>query len=77
MANITIYLPASVEKAIRKAAKASKQPVSRWISDRLVQDLASGWSQRFLDAAGSWPDFPEVSALRHGYGPESPRDELK
>ena len=77
MANVTVYLPAAVEKKVRKAAKASKQPVSRWISDQLLRSVESGWPQEFLDAAGSAPDFPDVQTLRKGYGPESPREEFK
>jgi len=77
MANITIYLPDAIEKKVRKAAKANKQPVSRWIVDRLTKDVESGWSKAFLDMAGSDPDFPDASTLRSGYGPDSPREEFK
>ena len=76
MPNITIYLAADVERKVRKAAKANKQPVSRWISDQLINKLETGWPQKFLDLAGAIPDFPEVETLRSGYGPESPREEL-
>ena len=77
MANITIYLPDAVEKKVRKAAKSSKQPVSRWISDQLARSLDAGWPSAFLEAAGSMPDFPEMRTLRTGYGKESPRQTLK
>ena len=77
MANITIYLPDAVEKKVRKAAKVSKQPVSRWISDQLARNFETGWSKGFLDAAGAFPDFPEVRTLRRGYGPDSRREEFK
>ncbi len=77
MANITIYLPDAVEQKVRGAAEAADQPVSRWISERLVRDFQSRWPQEFLDAAGSDPNFPEIEVLRSGYGPESPREEFK
>ena len=76
MANITIYLPDSVEKKVRKAAKAHRQPVSRWIAEQLLRSIDNGWSQGFLQAAGSIPDFPDAASLRAGYGPDSPREEL-
>lgn len=77
MANVTIYLPDVVEKKVRKAARTSKQPVSRWISDQIVRGLESGWPREFLDAAGSMPDFPDVQALPSGYGSEAKRDEFE
>jgi len=75
MAKITIYLPDAIEKKVRKAAKATKQPISRWIAERIVRDVERGWSKAFLDLAGSMPDFPDVETLRSGYGPDSPRED--
>ena len=75
MANITIYLPDSVEKKVRKAARAHGQPLSRWIAGQLLRTVESGWSPGFLHAAGSIPDVPAVASLRSGYGTDSPREE--
>ena len=77
MANITIYLPDAVEKKVCNAAKASNQPMGRWIVEQLLRAVENGWPKEFLDAAGSDPEFPEVHSLRGGYGQESPRDEFK
>jgi hypothetical protein len=38
-----------VEKKVRKAAKASKQPLSRWISEQLMRGVESGWPREGLD----------------------------
>ncbi len=74
MANITIYLPDAIEKKARKAAKAKQQPLSRWIAEQLAKSIEGGWSQEFLEAAGSLPDFPDSESLRSGYGPDAPRE---
>lgn len=76
MAQITIYLPDAIEKKARKAAKAHKKSVSRWIADRVREDLADTWPKEVLDAAGSCPDFPTVEELRSGYGEDAPRERL-
>jgi len=76
MANITVYLPDAIEKKVRKAAKAHRQPLSRWIAEQLLRSVEGGWSQGFLHAAGSIPDFPDAESLRSGYGADSPREEL-
>jgi hypothetical protein len=77
MAQITIYLPDAIEHKIRKAAKAKKQSVSRWISERVTQNLDDTWPQEVLDAGGSCPDFPTVQELRAGFGPDSSRERFE
>jgi len=76
MAQIAIYLPDAIEKKARKAAKASKKSVSRWIADRVVEDLQDTWPKEVLDAAGACPDFPTVEELRKGYGEDAPGERL-
>lgn len=73
MTQITIYLPEEIEKKVRKAAKAERKSVSRWIADRVAQNVEEAWSKGVLDAAGADPDFPSVEELRKGYGPDPPR----
>ena len=77
MAQITIYLPDEVEKKARKAAKSDGKSVSRWIADRLVDELDHAWPKAVLDAAGAIPDFPDLAELRKGYGPDSPREPIR
>jgi hypothetical protein len=76
MANVTIYLPDPVEAKARKAAKATRQSLSRWVADQVLRSVESNWSREFLDAAGAVPDFPDVNSLRTGYGSDSAREEL-
>jgi hypothetical protein len=74
MAQLTIYLPRDVEERARRAAKAKKQSVSRWIADQLNSQLSGTWPQEVLDAAGAFPDFPTVEELRKGYGRNARRE---
>jgi hypothetical protein len=76
MANITIYLPADVEQQVRKAAKASKLSVSKWVAECVTKSVATSWSPEFLALAGAFPDFPEAEELRKGYGKDVPRESL-
>lgn len=76
MANITIYLPDELEKKARKAARNRKTSVSRWIAEEVEKSLKSAWPQSFLDAAGAFPDFPDLTELRRGYGKDAPREPL-
>ena len=76
MAQITIYLPDDLEKQARKAAKAQRKPVSRWIADQLVQTLDNRWPKGVLDAAGALSDFPDLRTIRKGYGRDVTRESL-
>ena len=40
MAQITIYLPDEIESKVRKAAKARRTSVSRWIADQVLLDAS-------------------------------------
>lgn len=76
MAQITIYLPDDVEREARKAAKAQKKSVSRWIADQIKHSVAKSLPQAWIDAAGAFPDFPDVEELRKGYGKDAGRESL-
>jgi hypothetical protein len=77
MAQITIYLPNDIESAARKAAKAKRTSVSRWIADQIQHNLAQNWPQAVLEAAGAVPDFPALEEIRKGYGRDARRASLK
>jgi hypothetical protein len=64
MARITIYLRDDLAAKARKAAKAMREPVSRWIAAQIERSVGETWPQAVLDAAGALPDFPELSELR-------------
>ncbi|HXB69323.1 MAG TPA: hypothetical protein VNY05_13825 [Candidatus Acidoferrales bacterium] len=76
MSQLTIYLPDEVEKKVRKVAKAQKMSVSHWIADQVKDKVAKSLPQSWIDAAGAFPDFPEVDELRKGYGKDAPRESL-
>jgi len=76
MAQITIYLPDAVEKKARQAAKAGGKSVSRWIAERVVEQIEGEWSSGVLAAAGAIPDFPDITEIRAGYGRDARRENL-
>jgi hypothetical protein len=76
MAQITIYLPDKVEARARRAAKAGRKSVSKWIADEVTRTLDDTWPQSVVDAAGIAPDFPDIEELRKGYGKDIPRIKL-
>ena len=76
MAHLTIYLADDVERRVRKAAKAAKVSVSRWVADRVSKSVEASWPPEFLALAGAFPDFPEADDLRKGYGEDVPRESL-
>jgi hypothetical protein len=76
MAHLTIYLNDDVEQRVRKAAKAAKISVSKWVADRVTQSVQTAWPAEFLNLAGAFPDFPDASDLRKGYGEDVPRESL-
>ena len=76
MAHLTIYLTDDVERRVRKAAKAAKVSVSRWVADRVSKSVETSWPPEFLALAGAFPDFPEADDLRKGYGEDVPRESL-
>ena len=71
---MTIYLPDSLEAKARSAAKAKRQSVSRWIADQIERGASDAWSSAVLNAAGAFPDFPDLDDLREGYGKDVPRE---
>ncbi|HLH04303.1 MAG TPA: hypothetical protein VKX25_16180 [Bryobacteraceae bacterium] len=77
MAQITIYLPDEVEVRVRKAAKARRQSVSRWIAQQITNDLQSTWPPGVVEAAGALPDFPDLRDIRAGYGKDSQRERIR
>ncbi len=77
MAQITIYLPDSVEAKARKAAKASRKSVSRWIAEKVIHSVDDRWPPGVLEAAGALPDFPSLTQIRKGYGKDVRRESIE
>lgn len=76
MAHLTIYLSDDVEQQVRKAAKAARVSISKWVSDRVTKSVDTSWPPEFLSLAGTFPDFPEARDLRKGYAKDVPRESL-
>jgi hypothetical protein len=69
MAQITIYLPDELEAKARKAAKARREPVSRWIASQVKRGLSDTWPKGVLD--------PSLEEIRKGYGEDATREPIK
>jgi len=66
MAHLTIYLTDDVERRVRKAAKAGKVSISKWVADRVTKSVETSWPPEFLALAGAFRDFPDAGELRKG-----------
>ena len=77
MPQLTIYLPAEVERKARKASEAASMSVSKWIAERVTRDLDDGWPASVIAAAGALPGFPSAAEIRKGLGEDSRRESLR
>ena len=76
MAQVTIYLTDQVEAQARKAAKLRGSSLGRWIAEQVAENVKNTWPPEVLAAIGSFPDFPEETELRGGYGTDAAREPL-
>jgi len=74
MAQVTLYLDEETKKRVRKAAKAAGMSQSRWLAELVRKRTATEWPAEVRALAGTWPDFPESEALRHGSGRDVRRE---
>jgi hypothetical protein len=51
--------------------------VSRWIAERVVENLEHAWPKGVLDAAGAIPDLPDLKDIRAGYARDATRERLR
>jgi hypothetical protein len=59
MAQVTIYLPPSVEKKARAGARRAKKSLSAYIASRLDDEQTeSGWPKGYVAMVQSWRDDP-------------------
>lgn len=57
--NLTVYVPRSLQRSLRRRAEASKLTPARYLQHLLRQDIEGGlteFSSRFAALAGSWQD---------------------
>ncbi|MGH8279649.1 MAG: CopG family transcriptional regulator [Gammaproteobacteria bacterium] len=76
MGQVTIYLDEQSEKHMRRAAKAAGLSVSRWLAERVQDEFREEWPPAVRDAAGAWPDFPDVEELRAELREDARRETL-
>jgi hypothetical protein len=76
MAHVTVYLSDKVEQRAKKAAKAAKVSVSRWVAMQIEKAVETSLPPEFLALEGACRDFPDVHELRSGYGEDVKRESL-
>lgn len=57
--NLTVYIPRSLQRALRERARAADLTPARYLQQLLRQDIEDGpqeFSSRFAALAGSWED---------------------
>jgi hypothetical protein len=57
--NLTVYIPRSLQRALRDRARAADLTPARYLQQLLRQDIEDGrteFSARFVALAGSWED---------------------
>lgn len=76
MPQVTIYLDEEHEKRLRNAAGDAGIPVSRWVASLIEEHTRTVWPAAVREAAGAWPDAPEVELVRGSTPEDLPREPL-
>ncbi|TQE99209.1 MAG: CopG family transcriptional regulator [Spiribacter salinus] len=76
MGQVTIYLDDERERRLRRAAKESGMPVSRWVAALIEEKTRTEWPESVRQLAGSWNDFPDAEQLRATQAPDTSREPL-
>jgi len=77
MGQVTIYLDNEIESKLKKAAKASKKSVSKWVAALIKEKVSTEWPPNIVNLAGSWKeDFPTLEEIRSTKGLDAKREEL-
>ena len=71
---MTVYLSDKVEQKARKAARAAKTSISKWVANQVERAVETDLPPEFLALAGAFPDFPDAEELRTSDGRDVPRD---
>ena len=65
MGQITIYLDNETEAKLKKAAKAGRTSVSKWVTSMIQDHIKNEWPHDIASLAGSWKDdFPSLDEIR-------------
>jgi predicted transcriptional regulator len=76
MGQVTIYLDDDCDARMKRAAKASGVPVSRWVEQLIREKTANEWPEEVKALVGAWADFPCVEDLSCQQGDDLPRESL-
>ena len=77
MGQVTIYLDDEIENKLKKAAKAGKKSVSKWVAAVIQEKVSNEWPQNIAELAGSWKDdFPSLDEIRSTQGVDAGREEF-
>jgi hypothetical protein len=77
MGQVTIYLDNEIENKLKKAAKASKKSVSKWVAAIINEKVSTEWPHNIKKLAGSWKnDFPSLDEIRSTQGIDAKREEF-
>lgn len=73
MAQVTIYLDAELEAAVRERAKAEGLSLSAYIAQILREKENASWPPGFWENFEPIPDFPLAEEIRATFGEDAPR----
>jgi len=77
MGQVTIYLDNEIEKKLKKAAKAGKKSVSKWVAAIISEKVSNEWPPNIARLAGSWKnDFPSLDEIRSTHGVDAGREDF-
>ena len=68
---VTLYIDNKSEVLAKAAAAANGVSLSRWVSGAIQDKTLNTWPKAVLDAAGAFPDWPEVDCQS---GVDAPRE---
>ena len=77
MRQVTIYLDNEIENKLKKAAKASKKSVSKWVAAIINEKVSTEWPKNIANLAGSWKtNFPSLDEIRSTQGIDAKREDF-
>ena len=77
MGQVTIYLDHETANKLKAAARANNTSVSKWVASVINEKIATEWSPKVMELAGSWKvDFPSLEEIRGQEGVDLPCEKL-
>jgi len=76
MAQVTIYIPNSLENQVKAMASSLNISISKFISTLLEQKVKNNWNDDIKKLSGTWDEFPTIQEIRTPYGEDVSREEF-